>query len=139
MVHRPRGLHPRHSVLNQWDLLDGDSTAGRTARPDPARDAVDMAADADAGRSASRRRLADGRRASMATTLIVVHVSAGNPVPPLAGAGIRPAGRRRSPRSPPIDGWCSAPVRPIVRPRDRIAAAARQELGAAAARDRGLW
>ena len=59
LVHRPRGLHPRHSVQNQWDLLDGDSTGGRgttrirrgtpcTWRPD---------ADADAaGRDTSGRR-----------------------------------------------------------------------------------
>ena len=39
MVHRPRGLHPRHSVQNQWDLLTAIDGWPDTT-PDPARDAV---------------------------------------------------------------------------------------------------
>ena len=76
-VHRPRGLQPRHSVVNQWELLDGDRRAGPAAPPDPARDPVEMPLDpaADA-RIAERLRAAGvGRRHEV----MVVHVSAGNP------------------------------------------------------------
>jgi ADP-heptose:LPS heptosyltransferase len=75
-VHRPRELKPRHSVVNQWELLAAiDGWPG--AAPDPARDAVEMALDAKADRRiADRLRAAgvDGRH-----TLAVIHVSAGNP------------------------------------------------------------
>jgi lipopolysaccharide heptosyltransferase II len=76
IVPRARDLRPRHSVLNQWDLLD--------AMPDwphqPAdaeRDAVEMVLDAAAD-ARMRSRLA---RAGVAggEEVIVVHVSAGNP------------------------------------------------------------
>ena len=70
-VQRSPDLFPRHSVLNQWDLLAPLGIRDCT----PAHDPVEMAEDAVAARrvaSASRRRYQ--RRAS----LVVVHVSAGN-------------------------------------------------------------
>lgn len=69
----PDLLPPRHSVLNQWDLL----TPLGIAAPDPARDAVRMTPGADAIGQASRR-LADAGVAAGAP-LVVVHVSASNP------------------------------------------------------------
>ena len=72
-VARPRGLRPRHSVQNQWDLL----SAIGIAPPDPACDPVEMTERADV-RQAVDRRLADCGIAADAR-LIVIHVSAGNP------------------------------------------------------------
>ena len=75
-VHRPRGLHPRHSVVNQWDLLsavDGWADGG----PDPLRDAVEMPLDPAADRRIAERLEAAGVRDRDA--LVLVHVSAGNP------------------------------------------------------------
>jgi ADP-heptose:LPS heptosyltransferase len=46
-VGRPRELRPRHSVLNQWDLL-GALDGWEDTTPDPARDAVEMPLDAAA-------------------------------------------------------------------------------------------
>src|SRR4029450_12615220 len=52
-VHRARDLRPRHSVVNQWDLLQ--AIDGWTSdEPDPVRDAVEMVPDA-----ASERRVAE--------------------------------------------------------------------------------
>lgn len=64
---------PRHSVLNQWDLLAPLSIGP----PDPAIDAVEMVAGA-AAVTAAGTRLA---RANVAPTapLVVLHVSASNP------------------------------------------------------------
>ncbi|HJU41356.1 MAG TPA: glycosyltransferase family 9 protein [Vicinamibacterales bacterium] len=64
---------PRHSVVNQWDLL----TPLGIAAPDRARDAVAMSADA-----AAEARVAERLRAAAIdsdTPVIVIHVSAGNP------------------------------------------------------------
>lgn len=75
-VHRPRALQPRHSVVNQWALL-GALEGWRGTVPDPARDGVEMPVDA-----AADRRIADRLRAAGVDarhTLVVVHVSAGNP------------------------------------------------------------
>jgi lipopolysaccharide heptosyltransferase II len=75
-VGRARELRPRHSVVNQWDLLD--AVAGWTREtPDPARDAVEMAPDAAAERRVAQRLTAAG--VDSAHELILVHVSAGNP------------------------------------------------------------
>lgn len=76
VVAKPPDLAPRHSVLNQWDLLAAlDPNRFGTPTPDGAR--VEMAVDpgariAVAGRLAAMGVPADG-------TLIVMHVSAGNP------------------------------------------------------------
>ena len=128
-VHRPRGLQPRHSVLNQWDLLEAiDGWPG--GPPDPARDAVVMAPDPEAEASATAAMARAG--ISPESALIVVHVSAGNPfrrwpesafvrlVTRLAGAA---PDRRLVLSSGPSDREAA----------DRIAAAAREELGADAA------
>jgi ADP-heptose:LPS heptosyltransferase len=72
-VHRPRELRPRHSVQNQWDLL---SPLG-IEPPDPRRDPTEMVESAAAAVRVSTRLRAAGIRAT--ETLIVVHVSAGNP------------------------------------------------------------
>jgi lipopolysaccharide heptosyltransferase II len=72
-VPRPRGIRPRHAVLNQWDLL---SALGLPA-PDPATFPVEMTADPQAIASVAERL----RRAGVGPghAVIVVHVSAGNP------------------------------------------------------------
>ena len=74
-VHRPRGLRPRHSVVNQWDVL---AALDRTwPPPDPEGDPVEMAVDATAAGSIARRLHAWGVPAG--DRIIVLHVSAGNP------------------------------------------------------------
>ena len=73
VVPRAPDLAPRHSVVNQWDLV----------RPlgigecDPERDAVEMAADPAAAARVSDRLRAAG--IAEEAPVIVVHVSAGNP------------------------------------------------------------
>ncbi len=75
-VDRPRELRPRHSVLNQWDLLGAiEGWPGDEA--DPARNAVEMAVDSVAD-AAIARRLADAG-VGAEHELVVIHVSAGNP------------------------------------------------------------
>ena len=87
-VARPRELRARHSVVNQWDLLeaihlpaDAASRHGRTSWPDgaadPVRDAVEMPLDATADGAIVRRLAAAGVTAQH--ELVVAHVSAGNP------------------------------------------------------------
>ena len=76
VVHRPRGLHPRHSVENQWDLLRAvDPAIAATA--DPAIDRCEMPVDPAARASAARRLSAFG--VPDEARIIVLHVSAGNP------------------------------------------------------------
>ena len=75
-IPRARELRPRHSVLNQWDLLAGiEGWPGDAA--DPARDAVAMPIDPEA----DRRIVVRLRSAGVAPghQLIVLHVSASNP------------------------------------------------------------
>jgi len=73
-IARPKGHRPRHSVHNQWDLLQA-LVPGAPA-PDPAADPVEMVEDPSAmGRMASRL-LAWGMQPSH--RLVVVHVGAGN-------------------------------------------------------------
>jgi lipopolysaccharide heptosyltransferase II len=75
-AYRAPGLHPRHSVENQWDLLTAfdaafagaaDRTRDRTAMP------VDPAARAGVQQKLATWRVGPGER------IIVLHVSAGNP------------------------------------------------------------
>jgi len=75
-VHRPRELRPRHSVVNQWDLLAAVDPA-LAAPPDPAADRVEMVAGAEARAGAARRLASLGVPDD--ARLVVVHVSAGNP------------------------------------------------------------
>jgi lipopolysaccharide heptosyltransferase II len=72
-VHRPRELRSRHSVQNQWDLLEPLGIE----LPDPCRDATEMPEEAAATASVAARLAAAGVRA--VHHLIVIHVSAGNP------------------------------------------------------------
>jgi ADP-heptose:LPS heptosyltransferase len=64
---------PRHSVLNQWALLEPLGIEP----PDRARDAVTMPIDPEAARRVDERLAAAG--VDRAARLIVLHVSAGNP------------------------------------------------------------
>jgi ADP-heptose:LPS heptosyltransferase len=73
-VARPRTLRPRHSVVNQWDLL---APLG-IAPPDPELDATEMAIDPVAAASAAAK-LAGAGVDPASHPMIVVHVSAGNP------------------------------------------------------------
>jgi lipopolysaccharide heptosyltransferase II len=130
VVARPRALRRRHSVVNQWDLLEAIE-GWPSGGPDPTRDAVEMARDAEADSQIARRLEVAGVTA--AHELIVVHVSAGNPfrrwpepafttlISALAAAA--PA-RRIVLSSGPSDREAAA----------RIAAAARQALGASSDR-----
>ena len=75
-VPRPRELRARHSVVNQWDLLEAiEGWPGGAA--DPTRDAVEMALDPSADARVAERLAAAGVGAS--DELILAHVSAGNP------------------------------------------------------------
>jgi len=75
-VPRAKELRARHSVVNQWDLLEAiDGWPG--GAPDRERDAVDMAADPRAEAAVERRLGAAGVRRE--DELILAHVSAGNP------------------------------------------------------------
>ena len=129
-VPRPRELRKRHSVVNQWDLLEaieGWSSGG----PDATRDSVEMAPDAGAQARIARRLEAAGITA--AHELVVAHVSAGNPFRRwpepsfstlVAGLAAASPQRRIILSSGPSDREAA----------DRIAAAARAALGAEANR-----
>jgi lipopolysaccharide heptosyltransferase II len=73
VVGRPRELRARHSVNNQWDLLQPLGVA----RSSPEAYPVEMAVDPDVAR-AVRSRVAQAG-VSAAGQLVVIHVSAGNP------------------------------------------------------------
>jgi lipopolysaccharide heptosyltransferase II len=75
-VHRSRELQARHSVLNQWDLLEA-IPGWPGGRANPHDDPVEMALDTHADARIANRMHAAGVRDS--DELIVVHVSAGNP------------------------------------------------------------
>jgi lipopolysaccharide heptosyltransferase II len=127
-VPRPRTLRRRHSVVNQWDLLEA-ITGWPKGAPSPARDGVEMAIDVDADAQVAKRLEAAGITGSH--ELVVVHVSAGNPF-------------RRWPEpafTTLVSGLAgSSPARRIILssgPSDRdaagrIASAARRSLGPAA-------
>ena len=75
-VPRARELRPRHSVLNQWDLLSAVEGWAHEP-PDPARDAVEMPVDPAADRRMAERLAAAGVQPSH--ELVLLHVSANNP------------------------------------------------------------
>ncbi len=75
LVDRPRGLAPRHSVVNQWDLLRPLGVAFEP--PDPLTDAVEMPEDARTRERVAARLATAGVRPGH--HVIVIHVSAGNP------------------------------------------------------------
>ena len=75
-VGRPRELRARHSVVNQWDLLEAiEGWPGGEA--DPAHDGVEMPEDPAAAESIDRRLAAAG--ICVDHELIIAHVSACNP------------------------------------------------------------
>ena len=127
-VARPRELRPRHSVVNQWDLLEAIE-GWPCGGADPVRDAVEMPLDPGTDAAIDRRLQAAGVRPSH--TLIVAHVSAGNPFrrwpePAFTALLVRlvsaDASRRIIISSGPSDRAAA----------DRIVAAARAQLGEAA-------
>jgi lipopolysaccharide heptosyltransferase II len=75
VVRRPRGYQPRHSVLNQWDLLRPiDPAFGADPTPDLHRVAVAPPAD-------PRKRAADltaGLGIATGSQVVLMHVAAGN-------------------------------------------------------------
>ena len=94
VVHRAPDLRPRHSVVNQWDLLDAiPGWPGGAADPD--RDATEMALDpaADA-RMAARL---DAAGVGGGDELVVLHVSAGNPFRRWPEASFAETGRGAGP------------------------------------------
>jgi lipopolysaccharide heptosyltransferase II len=130
VVHRARDLRPRHSVVNQWDLLEA-IPGWRGGAADDTRDSVEMALD-----PAADARMADRlARAGVGPgdELIVLHVSAGNPfrrwpeaffAETAATLAAGTARRRLVFSSGPSDREAAS----------RIAADARHRLGAAAGR-----
>jgi ADP-heptose:LPS heptosyltransferase len=75
-VHRSRAHRPRHSVLNQWDLLAAiPGWPGGT--PSPREDAVEMPLDPRADAFIAQR--LRGAGINDGDELVIVHVSAGNP------------------------------------------------------------
>jgi heptosyltransferase-1 len=124
-VARPRALRPRHSVVNQWDLLDAIE-GWPAGGPDPVHDPVEMARDESAAARIGQRLRDAG--ITPEHELIVAHVSAGNPfrrwpeaafATLVAGLGRSSPGRRIILSSGPSD-------RDAAR---RITLAAKQALG----------
>jgi lipopolysaccharide heptosyltransferase II len=76
VAERSRELRPRHSVVNQWDLLRA-IPGWSDDSPSPDRNPVEMALDARADATVAGRLRGAGVRDD--DHLIVVHVSAGNP------------------------------------------------------------
>ena len=79
VVHRPRGLHPRHSVENQWDLLAAVAPE-LAAPPDRSADRTEMVSPPEVRAAVDARLRARGIPLGTAgCRLVVFHVSAGNP------------------------------------------------------------
>jgi lipopolysaccharide heptosyltransferase II len=76
IVPRARDLRPRHSVRNQWDLLDA-IPGWPGGAPDPERDRIDIALDPRADANIAARLQRAG--VTPDDELVVMHVSAGNP------------------------------------------------------------
>jgi lipopolysaccharide heptosyltransferase II len=76
VVHRPRVLLPRHSVLSQWDLLPAADSSFPHA-PDPSADRVEMPVDPTAVEAVAAQFVRANIPAS--ARVVVIHVSAGNP------------------------------------------------------------
>lgn len=72
-IARPRALRPRHSVVNQWDLL----ATLDIPPPDPSVSPMEMVADRAAGAAVAER--LDRAGVADGDPLVVIHVSAGNP------------------------------------------------------------
>jgi lipopolysaccharide heptosyltransferase II len=124
VVPRAAGLTARHSVLNQWDLLEPLGVGGAEA----ARDPVEMPEDPGARARVERRLRASGVDAR---PLVVIHVSAGNPfrrwpadsfVALTYELALRDPHRRIVLTSGPSEAYAAR----------QVAAAAREQLGALA-------
>jgi lipopolysaccharide heptosyltransferase II len=74
-IHRPRTLRPRHSVINQWDLLTALDAAWPP--PDAGHDRVEMPVTPEAAAAIDARLASWG--VPDAARIVVLHVSAGNP------------------------------------------------------------
>jgi ADP-heptose:LPS heptosyltransferase len=134
-VHRPRGLQPQHSVANQWELLTalkGWTGAAADAGGFPAEMALDPAVDARIVARLAAVGIDSSSPLKARREVIVIHVSAGNPFrrwPETAFAalttGLAAADDRRRIilSSGPSDRTAA----------DRIAGAARRDLGPARA------
>ena len=72
-VARPRELRARHSVQNQWDLLESLGVGPSSAEHFP----VEMPSVSDVERAVEQR--LDAAGVSSGERLVVIHVSAGNP------------------------------------------------------------
>ncbi len=124
VVRRAPDLTPRHSVRNQWDLLQ---PLGIDAC-DPSRDALEMASDPAAEGRLEQRLCALGVRAHH--RVVVIHVSAGNPFrrwPAESFAALSAELARRDP-----DRWIVLTAGPSDRhAAEAIAADARARLGPA--------
>lgn len=125
VVPRPRDLRPRHSVVNQWDLLQA-LPGWRGGEPRPDRDAVEMPVDPAAEARMTSRLVQAGIRER--DDIIVVQVSAGNRfrrwpetsfVTLIADLARKDAHRRIVVSSGPSDREAAA----------RITATAREQLG----------
>ena len=133
VVHRPRGLHPRHSVENQWDLLAAVDPAFAGAA-DRTAFRAEMPVSPEASVSVSAHLSKHGiSAAGPAARLIVLHVSAGNPFrrwPEPAFASVASTLARQSP-----DRFVLVTAGPSDREAvQRVLATAREQAGEAAAR-----
>jgi len=124
-VARSRALLPRHSVVNQWDLL----AALDIAAPDPAATPTEMHLDRVAAAEVNER-LARAR-VTADDRIVVIHVSAGNPfrrwpfehfVDLIAALAAEDSSRRIIVTSGPSEDAAAARV--IAAARDRIGAEA---------------
>jgi lipopolysaccharide heptosyltransferase II len=131
-VHRPRGLHPRHSVENQWDLLAAADPAF-AGGPDRTAHRVEMFVTPEQAASVSAALTRLGVEASPRARLIVLHVSAGNPFrrwPEHAFADVTAGLVRQSP-----DRWVLVTAGPSDHVAvQRVLATARDRAGDASAR-----
>jgi ADP-heptose:LPS heptosyltransferase len=125
MAHRAPDLRPRHSVANQWDLLEA-IPGWPGGQADPEREATEMLLDAGADARMAERLAQCG--VAPGDDLVVIHVSAGNRFrrwpesffAETAAALASPGGRRVVLSSGPSDRDATA----------RIAATARERLTA---------
>jgi lipopolysaccharide heptosyltransferase II len=129
-VHRPRGLHPRHSVENQWDLLAGVDPAF-AGGPDRTANRVEMFVTPEQAASVSAKLARHDVDAG--ARIVVLHVSAGNPFrrwPEHAFADVAAGLVRQSP-----DRWVLVTAGPSDHVAvQRVLATARERAGDGSAR-----
>ena len=111
-VSRDRVLRPRHSVVNQWDLL----TALGCEPPDPERDPTEMVAPAAAVESVARK-LASAGVGPVAAPCGRRPRERRQPVPPVAGGVVRGPADGAAPGRPGAGESWSCRDRPSTPPR----------------------